>query len=75
MDISGSSRRSYAAAAAEPEEGVRWELLQQHTTAAPPAAAAPANRTKVPAAAVPVSTVAHSNNLNMVILPCFVLRP
>ena len=30
---------------------------------APPAAAAPANSTKVPAAAVPVSTVAHSNSL------------
>jgi hypothetical protein len=44
---------------------VRWELLRQHMTAAPPAAAAPANSTKVPAAAVPVSTVAHSNNLRM----------
>jgi hypothetical protein len=33
--------------------------------AAPPTAAAPANSTKVPAAAVPVSTVAHSNSLPM----------
>jgi hypothetical protein len=48
---------------AEPEDDVRWEGLQQHNTAAPPAAAAPANRTKVPTAAVPVSTVAQSNNL------------
>ena len=55
----------YTAVSAELEEGVRWELLQQHTTAAPPAAAAPANSTKLPAAAVPVSTVAHSNNLHM----------
>jgi hypothetical protein len=52
-----------------PREGVRWELLQQHTTAAPPAAEAPANSTKVPAAAAPVSTAAHSNNLH-IILPC-----
>ena len=56
----------YTTASAEPEEGVGWERLrQQHTTAAPPAAAAPANSTKVPAAAVPVSTAAHSNNLHM----------
>ena len=44
---------------------VRWRHLQQHTTAAPPAAAALANSTKVPVAAVPVSTVAHSNSLPM----------
>src|SRR5689334_19521004 len=48
---------------------VRWRLLQQHTTAAPPAAAAPANSTKVPAAAIPVSTVAHSNSLPMSLSP------
>ena len=54
----------YASASAEPEEGVRWERLQQQATAAPPAAAAPA-KSKVPAAAVPVSTAAHSNNLYM----------
>jgi hypothetical protein len=56
---------------AEPDDGVRWESLQQHTMAALPAAAAPANRTKVPAAAVPVSTVAQSNNLLMAFSPAF----
>jgi hypothetical protein len=56
---------------AEPDDGVRWERLQQHTMAALPAAAAPANRTKVPAAAVPVSTVAQSNNLLMAFSPAF----
>jgi hypothetical protein len=55
----------YTAAAVESEGGVRWESLQQRTAAAPPAAAAPINRTRVPATAVPVSTVAHTNNLPM----------
>jgi hypothetical protein len=41
--------------------------------AAPPAAAAPANSTKVPAATDPVSTVAHSNNLHILFFPC--LKP
>jgi hypothetical protein len=62
---SGSRVADYEFVWVEPEDGVRWEGLQQHNTAAPPATAAPANRTKVPTAAVPVSTVAQSNNLLM----------
>jgi hypothetical protein len=54
---------------AEPDDDVPWERLQQHTMAAPPAAAAPANSTKVPRVAVPVSTVAQSNNLLMAFSP------
>jgi hypothetical protein len=55
---------------AGPEDAVRWEGRQQHTMAAHPAAAAPANRTIVPKAAVPVSTVAQSNNLFTAFPPC-----
>jgi hypothetical protein len=48
---------------------VRWDGLQQHTMAAPPAAAAPANSAKAPPAAVPASTVAQSNSLLIAISP------